>query len=102
MTYSDLYPTPDYSGCIMDVETLVEISVFHYNHMKNGLFASALVSLFNGEPSEEEKKKIKKMFDRTHIGSTNAGKVILNFVNEGGLLPTLRLLLNLTWTKCSS
>lgn len=84
MTYSDLYPTPDYSGCIMDIETLVEISIFHYNHMKNGLFASALVSLFNGEPSEEEKRKIKKMFDRTHIGSTNAGKVILNFVNEGG------------------
>lgn len=84
MQYSNLYPIPDYSGAIMPIETLIEIDVFRFNHLKHGMFASSLVSLFNGEPTPEEKKKIKKMFDYTHTGSSNAGKVILNFVNEGG------------------
>lgn len=82
--HGDLYPEPEYSGGIADIESDIEITNFHYNNLKNGMFASSLVSLFNGEPTEEEKKKIRKMFNYTHTGTMNAGKVILNFVNEGG------------------
>lgn len=82
--YGDLYPEPEYSGGIADIESDIEVTNFHYNNLKNGMFASSLVSLFNGEPTEDEKRKIKKMFNYTHTGTMNAGKVILNFVNEGG------------------
>lgn len=84
MRYGDYYPIPDYSGAVMDIETHIEISNHHYHNIKNGMFASSILSLFNGEPEDSEKKKIKKMFDKTYTGTTNSGKVMINFVNPGG------------------
>jgi hypothetical protein len=92
LTYSHLYPTVDYSGALMPIETLIEIDVFRNSHLKHGMFASALVSLFNGMPTPEEEKKIKKMFDFTHVGSKNAGKAILNFVDSGGTAADIKSL----------
>lgn len=82
--YGDLYPMPEYSGAIADIETDVEISNFHYSNLKNGFTASAILSLFNGEPTEEDKKKIARLLKSNHTGSNNAGKIILNFNTDKG------------------
>lgn len=90
--YGHLYPIPEYSGCVADVETDCEITNFHFYNLKNGMFASALLALFNGEPSTEEKKKIAKMFNYTHTGTLNTGKVIFSFNDKGGTAPVLQTL----------
>lgn len=92
MELDNLYPEQDYSGAIMSIETMIEIDIFKYHHKKNGMFASSLITLFNGEPTDDEKKKIKKMFDSTYIGSTNAGKAMLNFVDKGGTAADIKTL----------
>lgn len=80
--YGDLYPMPEYSGAIADIETDIEISNFHYSNLKNGFTASAMLSLFNGEPTEGDKKKIAQMLKANHTGSNNAGKILLNFATK--------------------
>jgi hypothetical protein len=48
------------------------------------MFASAMLSLFNGEPTQEEQRKYAKFFDRKFKGSSNTGKMMFNFVDKGG------------------
>ena len=90
--YGEMYPIPVYNGAIMEIETDIEISKLHYHHMKNGMFASSLLSFFNGEPDAKEKKAIKKMFDRTYGGTENGGTVIFSFNDKGGTAPDLKTL----------
>ena len=82
--YGHLYPEPNYIQIIQDIETDIEITNFHYNGLKNGMSASSIVSLFNGEPEPAEMKKIAAKFKNKHTGSNNAGGFILNFVDKGG------------------
>lgn len=82
--YGHLYPQPNYIQVIQDVETDIEITNFHYNGLKNGMSASSIVSLFNGEPELPEQRKIAAKFKNKHTGSNNAGGFIINFVDKGG------------------
>lgn len=82
--YGHLYPEPNYIQVIQDVETDIEITNFHYNGLKNGMSASSIVTLFNGEPEPAEKKKIAAKFKKKHTGSNNAGGVVINFTDKGG------------------
>jgi DNA-binding Lrp family transcriptional regulator len=82
--FGNLYPQPNYIQILQDIETDIEITNFHYSNLKNGMSASSIVSLFNGEPERPEKKKIAELFKNNHTGSNNAGKFILNFVDKNG------------------
>lgn len=82
--YGDLYPVPDYSGCIADVETDIEITNFHLHNLKNGMWAQGILELPNGEPDAAEKKKIAKNFEYTHTGTRRTGKIIFYFRDKGG------------------
>jgi hypothetical protein len=84
MEYGDIYPEPNYLQCCQDIETDIEITNFHYSNTKQGFSASAMLSLFNGEPTEAEKKKYSRLFENRFTGTSNAGKIIFNFVNQGG------------------
>lgn len=82
--FGQLYPEPYYLGCIQDIETNIEITNHCYNTIINGMSAGSIVTFFNGEPEKAEKKKIAELFKRTHSGSNNAGKAMLNFANKDG------------------
>lgn len=82
--YGHLYPEPNYTPGIQDIDASIGISNFDYNLLNNGMFASSIISLFNGEPETEEKKKIEKLFKKKFTGSNNAGSFILNFVDKNG------------------
>ena len=88
----DLYPLPVYSQAIMEIETDINISKLRYHYSANGMFAQSLISFFNGEPSKEEKKAIKKMFDRTYGSPDNAGQLIFSFNDKGGTAPSISTL----------
>jgi hypothetical protein len=80
--YGDVYPVPDYIGCTADIETDINITAFHYSNTENGFSAPGMINFYNGEPTEEDKKKIAKKFQKKHTGPNNAGTPIFNFINE--------------------
>lgn len=80
--YGDIYPVPDYIGCTSDIETDINITAFHFSNTEDGFSAAGMINFYNGEPTEEDKRKISKKFVRKHNGPNNAGKLILNFTNE--------------------
>lgn len=90
--YGKLYPKAEYESAIREIETDIEISKLQYYNMKNGMFASSLLTMFNGEPDAKEKKAIKRMFERTYNGTENAGSVIFNFSDKGGTAPSIQTL----------
>jgi len=85
--FEDLYPQPNYKSIIQDIETDIEITNFNYNRLKNGMFASALLSFFNGEPTPEEAKKFEKLFKRKFTGTNNTGGTLIYFGDKGTVAP---------------
>ena len=76
---SDVYPLPEYLGCVPYVEMDKEIANFHLNSIKNGFMGGTMINFYNGTPTEEEQEAIEsKLYDK-FSGSDNANKLVLNF-----------------------
>lgn len=83
------YPLPDYIGCRQYIETDTEISNFHYNNIKHSFSNSTVITFFNGEPTEEEKRVISAKLKGQKTGTDNAGGVILNFTDKKDQAPEI-------------
>lgn len=77
-----LYPIPRFIGALAAIETSTEIGKFHLNNILNNLTSSAIINFNNGEPTEEEKKRIEKKLNDKFGGSGNAGKTMVVFNNN--------------------
>lgn len=77
-----VYPIPRFIGALAAVETSTEIGKFHLNNILNNLTSSAIINFNNGEPSEEEKKRIEKRLNEKFSGAKNAGKNMIVFNNN--------------------
>ena len=78
-----VYPLPIYHGALAAIETSTEIANFHLRNILNNMEPSAIITFKNGVPTEEEKKKIEKKMIEKFSGSSNAGKFMLNFCDDG-------------------
>ena len=76
------YGLPDYVGSTNYIELDREVSTFHLNNIKNGLFPSMLLSFNNGIPSDEERRTIERHVNEKFSGSSNAGRLLISF-NDG-------------------
>ena len=76
------YSPVDYQGCLQYCEIEQEISNFHLNNIMQGLAPSMLVNFLNGVPTEEQQREIEHKFNNKFAGSSNAGRVILNFADS--------------------
>ena len=79
-----LYPSPDYSSVLLDINTDIEISNFFHSLVKNGFSAGHIITFFSGKLTPEVKEDIKERFQEKHQGTQNAGKVVLSFTNPYG------------------
>ena len=79
-----LYPSPDYSSVLLDINTDIEISNFFHSLVKNGFSAGHIITFFSGKLTPEVKEDIKERFQEKHQGTQNAGKVVLSFTNPDG------------------
>lgn len=77
-----LYPIPRYVAALAAIETSTEIGKFHLNNILNNLSTSAIINFNNGEPSEEEKKRIERKLNEKFSGSSNAGRTMIVFNNN--------------------
>jgi DNA-binding MarR family transcriptional regulator len=88
----DVYPLPDYIGANVAIETDIEINNYHFNNIKNGFSATALINFSNGVPQEEEKPVIEKQIQQKFTGTDNAGKFIINFSDGKDKAPEVLIL----------
>ena len=75
------YALPGYISAINFIEADVEVSKHVLGNAANGFKPTKLVTLTNGEPSEDEKKDITKRIEKKWSGSDGAG-FIIEFVND--------------------
>jgi len=85
----EVYPIPDYIGCIPYIEIDYEIANYHLNNIKNGFCASFMINFNNGTPTPEEQATIEKQIRNKFTGTDNAGRFVLNFSDDKSEAPTL-------------
>lgn len=85
---SSVYPIPVYSGAVPLIEADAEIANFRLNNVKNGFWASKIITFNNGVPTLEEQNAIKRGIVNQHSGSDNAGTFALMF-SDGNNPPTV-------------
>ena len=83
-TLESVYPMPQYIGCIKDISTDIDISTFNNNYVANGFSAGTLVTFFNGEPTPDQKREIKRSLINTHSSPDKAGSIVINYANKDG------------------
>jgi hypothetical protein len=84
---SDYYPKPDYVGAINYIELEREVSAFHINNIKNGLFPSAFLIWKNGIPSITERNRLTAEMENDLAGAKNAGKIVNLFADDSESAP---------------
>ena len=80
------YSLPGYFGALNYIESDIEISKHVLGNAQTGFSASKLITLPNGDPSDEEKRNIEKRFTNRFSGS-DGKKFILAFVNDAQRKP---------------
>jgi len=75
------YPVPNYNSAINFIANEYQLSKHYLSCSVNGFTPSALIT-FIGNPTPDERIKNKNMFDRNFSGTENAGKYILNYVDN--------------------
>ena len=75
----DTYSLPGYMGALNYILSDMEVSKHVLGNAQTGFSASKLITLPNGEPSNEEKGNIEKRFEKRFTGA-DGKKFILNFV----------------------
>ncbi len=83
-TLEAVYPMPQYIGCIKDISTDIDISTFNNNYVANGFSAGTLITFFNGEPTPDQKREIKRSLINTHSSPDKAGSIVINYANKDG------------------
>ena len=76
------YPQPIYGGAIKACELEKDINLFHLNSIENGFMTSALISLNNGVPNDEQKMEIEKNFNEKFSGFENAGRIVIAYNDD--------------------
>jgi hypothetical protein len=79
VTYT--YPIPRYSGAIKSCEIERHIDDLHLSSLENGFMPSYIINFLNGIPEDSQKAEIEKNVTEKFCGSSNAGRVLLNFAN---------------------
>ena len=83
-----IYSLPGYFGALNYIESDIEISKHVLGNAQTGFSASKLITLPNGEPSDDEKRNIEQRFSKRFSGS-DGKKFILAFVNDSQRKPII-------------
>ncbi len=86
----DQYPVPAYIASIAAIETDIEISNFHLNGIKNGMFPSIMINFKNGQPDTEEAEiALERKINAKLGGTSKTGKMLMTFSDSGTDAPSI-------------
>ena len=68
------------------------IDSYHLSSLENGFSGSYILNFLNGVPTDEMKAEIEKNVNEKFCGSSNAGRVLINFANGKDNATTLEKL----------
>ena len=74
-----LYPIPEYTAAIPYISADFFVANFVHQNTKNNFAGSYLINFYNGEPSEEQKAQIERLWKQKYHDTDNAGEPILSF-----------------------
>jgi predicted transcriptional regulator len=80
------YTLPSYFGALNYIESDIEVSKHVLGNAKTGFSASKLITLTDGDVTEDEQRTIFKQFQKTYTGSDGV-KFMLSFVNDASRKP---------------
>jgi hypothetical protein len=75
------YSTPSYIGGMNWILLDNRVGEFHLNNIEHGFFPSSVVQFFNGEPPQEEKRKIETNFMSKFTGKSSS-KIVFVYNNN--------------------
>lgn len=79
----DYYPLPDYVGCMQYIVAEKKIARYHVDNIDNNFWNNFIVHFRDGEPTEQEKSELVKMFKSRHNGTEAKEKVLFTFTDPG-------------------
>jgi hypothetical protein len=82
------YPLPSYFSALNYIESDIEVSKHILGNASTGFTPSKLITLPNGEPTDEEKRDTTRMFEKRFTGS-DGKKFILSFVQDAARKPII-------------
>ena len=82
------YALPGYFGALNYIESDIEVSKHILGNAQTGFSASKLITLPNGEPTDEEKRQVERKFTDRFTGS-DGKKFILSFTNDASRKPII-------------
>lgn len=83
------YPLPTYVGALEYIMIDIEVANFHLSHLLNGMTPTTVVSFCDGEPDDEQKREIKRIFKDEYTGTDNAGTFLLTFNEDKDRIPVI-------------
>lgn len=86
------YALPSYVGALNYITIDAEISNYHLAHLLNGMSPNFIISFTNGDPGDEERRKIKQQMIDEYTGTDNAGKFIMTFTDDPARVPVVNTL----------
>lgn len=79
---SRTYPICRYSGALKACEIERHIDEYHLSSLDNGFMGSYILNFLNGIPSDEQKMELERSVQEKLCGSSNAGRIVLNFADS--------------------
>ena len=96
---NNVYPSPEYNGCIKSISTDVAIRDFNLNNIKNHFSVSTLITFFNGSNlADDVKRQVLKEIKSSYQGEFGK-KVIVDFQNQNGKSADVRNISPGDWDK---
>jgi predicted ArsR family transcriptional regulator len=81
---SGTYAIPEYTPCILDIDTDIRVGTFFNNYIKNNFSSGTMVTIFNGETDPTKKQNIVDRFKQEHTSEDEAGKPVIVFAPKDG------------------
>jgi len=82
------YALPGYFGALNYIESDIEVSKHVLGNAQTGFSASKLITLPDGQPTDDEKRSVERKFTDRFAGS-DGKKFILSFVNDASRKPII-------------
>lgn len=73
------YGIPDWYASLQYTSVESELSNLHLNNILNGFMPLTMINFNNGIPAVEEREQLEMALKQKFVGSTNAGKFVMNF-----------------------